>query len=441
GLLGCLGLVVRAHSAITATALWTGFAVACYGVFLAERRLVAGAFWFGTGTGLAFMAKGFMGPAFLGVATLLLPVVCPVWRRFAFCRLLLWTLLFALPWLVVWPTALYLRSPELFRVWFLDNNVGRFLGPGHGFPTLVQTRGRAKYLVQFPWFMLPLWPPALVAWWRHGRREWQLPRLLFPTLVVVVGYGILAAAAGQRDLYPIPLIVPLALLAAQGCPLPGWLDRVLRQGFRIASGAALALAWCLWLGWRLGLPPVADRIDAIAPGLQNHTGVFSVAAAVLVTAAWVGLFVPVSPFRQGWAWVWAGGMAAVWGTTMLLFLPVLNHRNGYRTTFAAMIEHLPDQAGPIANHRLGESQRAILDYYFRVRTQQLRDRDTIGAYRYLLVQDHVKYPEFTPEGSWRLLWQGSRPGDERELYLLYENTAFPVGPPAVDQPADEGKGS
>ena len=59
----------------------------------------------------------------------------------AFLRQLATAALVFLPFATIWPTLFYLRAPDLFHVWFWDNNIGRFLGfsvpvlPTHASPT------------------------------------------------------------------------------------------------------------------------------------------------------------------------------------------------------------------------------------------------------------------------------------------------------------------
>src|SRR5204863_287410 len=50
------------------------------------------------------------------------------WRTRTYLACLGIALLAALPWVGIWPTALYLRNPELFREWFWVNNIGLFTG-------------------------------------------------------------------------------------------------------------------------------------------------------------------------------------------------------------------------------------------------------------------------------------------------------------------------
>lgn len=430
GLMGCIGFVVRAHTVITDTALWCGFAVACYGMFLAGRRLVAGAFWFGAGAGMAFMAKGFLGPAFIGAAALLLPFFCRERRAWSYARMLAWSFVFSLPWLVVWPAVLYMRSPELFSDWFWLNNVGRFLGPKFGFPVLASARGRWEYVTRFPWFTLPLWPAALALWLNGGRDARRETATIYPTLVVAVGMALLVMAAGQRELYMIPLLVPLAVLAAKGSEvMPQWLRRTLCLAPVVVCGVLLAAFWAVWLGWTLGVPAgLVGRMDAFAPGLDSGPGTFCIILALAYACAWLW-FVAIRPgYRRCWYFVWAACLTAVWGTAMLLFLHVLDHRNGYRSTFAAMVEHLPDDSSaPIDAYGFGESQRALLEYYFGKRTNEAVTNGREPESDFLLVQNHRKNPRYNPGEGWRALWEGTRPGDKKEWYVLFKRVGEKTG--------------
>lgn len=425
GLMGCIGFLTRGHSSITDTALWAGFAIVCYGMLLAERRSLAGAFWFGAGAGLTFMAKGLLGPGIIGVGTLLLPLLCPAWRWRRFIRLLALALAFSLPWLVIWPLALYRESPALFKVWIIDNNIGRFFGSALGFAPLASSRGHTTYLVRFPWFCLPLWPPALAFLIKRGREALRTAPGAFPVLVVLVGTAVLSAASGQRDLYFIPLLVPLALLAARGGrALPNWLEWPMCRLPLLFSAVGLAALWGGWLSWRFGLShTVAEYMERFAPGLEEDTGAVALAAAAVYTVLWVFMLFVRAGFRRDWDWAWALSVTAVWGVAMLLYMPALNHVKGYRATFTPMVKHLPvDGSATIISYRLGEPQRAILDYYFDVRVR-VRD-ELVSPERdgeYFLAQNELKKKHiWVPGEGWEQVWDGARPGEENERFVLYK---------------------
>ena len=72
-LIGCLGLLVRAHQLIADIALLAGCAMMLYGFALGLRRALPAGFVLGSGMGIGFMAKGFIAPSlFLLIAVCLL---------------------------------------------------------------------------------------------------------------------------------------------------------------------------------------------------------------------------------------------------------------------------------------------------------------------------------------------------------------------------------
>ncbi len=103
---------------------------------------------------------------------------------------------------------------------------------------------------------------------------------------------------------------------------------------------------------------------------------------------------------------------------MLLFLPVLDHIKGYYPTFKDMLSHVPHaQTARIDEYLLGESQRAILDYYFSVRPRpiELGEEDA----EYLLMWNDKHHTHIPDQESWTLLWEGTRPGERDGMYRLY----------------------
>jgi hypothetical protein len=105
---------------------------------------------------------------------------------------------------------------------------------------------------------------------------------------------------------------------------------------------------------------------------------------------------------------------------MLLFLNVLDHVNSYRAVLAALAEHLPDDpSARLDACGLGESQRALLEYYHGRRTRAVIQSGREPEAEYLLVQNYYKNPRFDPGADWRVVWEGTRPGDKKEWYVLF----------------------
>lgn len=107
-LIGCLGMLVRAHEIITDNALLTGCAMMLYGYALSLRRPRLAGVLIGIGVGIGFLSKGFIAPIlFLLISAALL--LFRAWRTRAFFTTLGIAFLCALPWLTVWPWLLFQR--------------------------------------------------------------------------------------------------------------------------------------------------------------------------------------------------------------------------------------------------------------------------------------------------------------------------------------------
>ncbi|MFN3566995.1 MAG: ArnT family glycosyltransferase, partial [Burkholderiaceae bacterium] len=234
-LLATFGAVFRLHQLITDTALFAGIAIGQHGLIVARVRDRRGGIALGLGAAVAFMAKGLLGIGILGLASVLL-LSARQWRTREYVRALAWATAVAVPLVAVWPTALYLRSPELFHVWFWDNNIGRFLGLN----SLGPKNEPLFYLRLMPWYAWPCWP--LVAWWGYRRIRGLAPTAGAgaPLALFAVGFAVLSLASDARELYALVLLPPLAVLAAGGVRFVG--ARVQLQCARAAAVSALLLA-------------------------------------------------------------------------------------------------------------------------------------------------------------------------------------------------------
>src|SRR5438128_7973522 len=196
-LLSCIGLVVDGHLLVVDVALLAGFALALLGLCLIRDQPVRGGLLLGTGVGLGFLAKGLLAPGCLGATALLLPALFAPWRTRAYARGLAIAAIVALPWLIVWPAALYLRAPELFAHWLWQQNVGRFLGYAH----LGAEPVPWYYAKTLPWFAFPALPLALWTLWRR-RALWRHdPTLQLAVVRAVVILATLSIAGSMRALY------------------------------------------------------------------------------------------------------------------------------------------------------------------------------------------------------------------------------------------------
>lgn len=391
-LAGCLGYLQHAHQLITDNALVAGIALGLYG--LRESRGIL----LGTGAGITFLAKGLLGPGVLGLTAFLLPIL-PGWR--ASWRSWPTALLAFAPWALIWPFLLYRHSPALFHEWFWVNNIGRFSGSAG----LGGVMDHWHYASALPWFALPAWPLAL---WALLRRP-GVPEVQFGFLAFAVMLGVLSAASSARTLYGLPMLVPLAVLAAIALETaPAWLTVPLEKLAVWGSALAGIALWAAWIaffaGWR---PAILERMS---PGFTPSLDIAFLGAAAIVALLWVlslGL-APRLPVR------WLAGVTLVWGLAMTLWLPWLDHAKSYRGVIVDMQMHRPKLAGCVASRNLTEPQRAMFHYFAGMVTV----RQANANCPLLLIHTSEGTPP-DPGAAWKLAWRGTRPGDAKEWFWLF----------------------
>jgi 4-amino-4-deoxy-L-arabinose transferase-like glycosyltransferase len=408
-LMGSIGLMVHAHEALPEIAALAA-ASAAYAVLprAHERPLLAGAA-FGVALGLTFLALGPIVPAALALAVAAAHGACPRWRTWRALPFLGATLLVAALLCASWPWALEQRAPGLLREWWY------FAAQPQGEPFA----NLRFFLVTGSWFAWPAWLLAGWALWAR-RREWREPRLFVPAAAFLLTFATLVFAGPPQDVALIALLVPLALLGAEGLQL-------------LRRGAAAALDWfavmcftffagLVWLGYlamMLGVPPrIAQSFARIAPGFEAHfaPAQFALALALMLGWLYVAFFTPPSPMR-GVA-RWAAGVTLLWGTFAALWMPWADYQKSYGAVALQLRTKVPVDAGCIAGQDLGESQRAALSYHAALVTEPRSHAGRDGC-RLLLVQGKPRDENDGPGAGWSKLADLGRPGDRNERFRLY----------------------
>ncbi|MDP2239945.1 MAG: glycosyltransferase family 39 protein [Burkholderiales bacterium] len=420
-LLGTLGLVVRTHQLITDVALLAGFAAAFYGLALGLRRPALGGFWLGTGVGVGFMAKGLIAPGILGIVAIAAPLLFQAWRTRRYLLSVAVAAVAVLPWLLIWPLALYQTSPDLFNEWLLINNFGRFLGHNQ----LGPVAEFAQYLEILPWYAFPVLPIALWTLWDARDTGYAKPEIQLPLLGFLVILLVLSASAHARELYALPMLVPLALLAT---PALSTLRRGAANAWLWFSAMGFTffifVAWFYWVALELGIPErLHHHLHTIQPGYAPGFKLLPFALGVAYTLAWIAIVVGPKRNPQRPVFIWAGGMTAVWGLTAILFIGWLDTGKSYRSMIGSMQQAMPAQYQCVASRNLGEPQRAMLHYFAGMITYREEEPKRARDCDVLLVHG-VPQEENVPLGPWQKIWEGSRPGDDRgERFRLYQRTA------------------
>jgi 4-amino-4-deoxy-L-arabinose transferase-like glycosyltransferase len=416
-LLGSVGLIERGHQLLTDVSQLTGFALAIYGLALSLRRPVLGGVCLGAGIGMAFMSKGLLAPGCFGLLCLILPALFPAWRSRAYLTTLIVAVVAVTPFLVIWPWLVYERSPALLQEWLWTNNFGRFLGRNQLGPKSVP----GQYLGILIWYAMPAWPLAAWAVWSRRREIRETPSLHLPLTAFLVIFAVLSISRDARDLYAMPMLAPLAVLA-----VPGLLT--LRRGASNALlwfsvlffGFFLLVGWFYWAALDIELPTRLHRhLLRMQPGYVPAFSWIEFGLGLLYSAGWVTILTRIRRSPERPIVFWASGATMVWGLLLILFVDYADVGKSYRSMMISLKSALPKQYDCVSSYNLGEPQRALLQYFAGVVTYRETEPDRKRDCHVLLVQGFWNYI-FVPNARWHKIWEGARPGDNKELYQLYE---------------------
>lgn len=413
-LIGCFGLVVRSHQLVPQVAGLAGFAMVYYGCARALRGPLGG-LWIGTGTGLVFLSQGLPEAAVTALIAAILPLVGSAWRTRSYAVALGIAVVAALPWLVTWPALLHTYSPALFHAWLESDTTGRLHGRA----------GTALYYFRIlPWYMWPLWPLALWSLWRAFAISPVKPSITLPLAGLVVTLLALSEAADKRELYALPLLLPLALLATPGA-------YTLRRGaanawhwFSIMGFTFFILVgWVYWTGLEFDLwPKLHAHLHRIQPGYTPGFKWLPFSLAALYTIGWVVVLVRMKRHAHRPAFVWATGVTVTWALLATLFIGWVDTGKSYRGMIASLEAALPASYRCMSSRELGDPQRAMLHYFADIVTYRDESAERRRECDLMLVQG-TPQDDKAPAGDWIKVWEGNRPGDKAERYRLYRRIA------------------
>ncbi len=412
-LLGCLGLLVHAHETLAESSMLAGQALAWYGIALARRKPHRAGWLLGAGLAVAALSKGIPAVIAPVAVALAVPLVSEAWHRREYLLSLLPALLVPLGICGGWLAAAESRAPGLALAWWQANAV-RFAVPP------VETLGYwAQTLLWATW---PAWPLALWTLWEARRRTFE-PGMRMLIAACAASFAVLLALDAPREVYGLPLLLPLALLAGAGVPsLRRGAANALASFGVMSAGFLGAIMWLGWFAMMTGVPSrIADRFSKLEPGYVPQFSWTAFAVALAFTLAWLWLILKSERSAFRGVTFWSAGITLLWCLAMTLILPWIDYGKSYRPVAQALKKHIPAGTRCIESRGLGEAQRAVFDYHAGVVTQRLELRAESRC-PLLLVQARQGEPDRTGPG-WKLLWEGSRPRD-RERFRLYQKTDY-----------------
>lgn len=419
-LLSCLGIVLHGHMMLTDMPLVTGFAISLCGFTLARSKALSAGTLLGTGVGIGFLAKGLLAPGVIGLAAILLPICFRNWRERTYLRAVLIAVLAALPWLLIWPTALYLRSPALFMDWFWLNNVGRFLG--FSVPVLGAQHTSGFWPTTIPWFTFPALPLAIMTLWQHRKDILHSEPFQLSVLMSVLLMTVLELSASARSLYALPVLLPISLLAAPAAiSLPAMVDRYWDWVSRLLFGVLAGLIWAVWI-WMIyhgkppGLPILIRHLPAdFIPSFGS--GHFTIAFVMTLSA--IVLLVLLPKFQGRGLISWLTGLTLCWLLVSNLWLPWIDSAKSYRSVFVSLQGAMPANYRCVTSSGLGESERAMLRYFAGINTDRIESNPFSPCDVLLINGVAAEPPQNIDPDRWVPVWEGARPGDSRERFWLY----------------------
>ncbi|WP_286868428.1 ArnT family glycosyltransferase, partial [Herbaspirillum sp. UBA812] len=426
---GTPGMVKHAHDMFTDVALVTGGVMATYGLLAIalneERRTPAwsAAFWFGLGVGITEMTKGLFVPLTFAATAMAIGVMVPACRSRSYWKMVGTAVLVSLPFFVIWPALLAQHSMPLFMEWFWDNNVGRFFG--FSVKKLGSDNDHTVILRALGGFALPGSVLALVALGSGDWRQVGTSKVALPLAFGAISLAVLQSSATARQLYLLPVLLPLVMLGARALPrLPALANLAWDWFSRLAFGALAVGIWATYIvsTWPADQhQPIAFMGKWLPLSFVTPIQPLAVLAAGAMSILWIaslGLLSRAGQWRGAFSWF--GGITLMWGLAFTLLLPWADYGKSYEYVYAdlqAKIGPAWQEGDCMASQALGESEAPMLYYYTGILHQPI-DGGRHTACRWLIQEmpDAGK----RPHGHWTLFWEGRRDGDEGQLFKIYE---------------------
>lgn len=409
--IGCLGLVINAHTLMPAVSALAGLTTAFYALALCKRRPYRASVLLGLGLGVSFLSTGLL-PALIIVGTCAtLPILFAAWRSRHFLIVSSIALGVSAPFLFIWPLLTWLYAPELFAGWW-DFSIHAFSQSLHLY-----------FLNTLLWYGWPALPLALWGLWRYKDQLLHKPRFQLMLVFFVLTLLLIGFAAERKEVYALPLLIPLTAMAG------GSIETLKR-------GAAGALNWfglilfgllsgLTWLGWSAmmtGSPAkIKERLIYLSGLTQLDFDVMAFILASAVTLIWLFAVFRSQHSNRSAATNWAIGMTCIWTLLMTLWLPMIESARGYQSVFTDFKKALPISYACVNSMHLGEHQQDLLHYFAGIKTHRLEVEQQLNCDLYL-IQDNRGRDKVVPGEDWQLVWQSQRISERRESFRLYQHT-------------------
>lgn len=411
-----IGVVVHLHDAQPATTMLAALGLGMWALALVARKPWHGGAALVLALAIAGLGTGLWLAAILLIVAAAMPLL-PVWRSVAGApsRMVALPLSMVIGALLAASWLLLLDPAHASRVW--QHDLDRLIPDGARIAA-----DAADWIKVLAWFAWPALPLAGWALWKR-RHQWQSPVFSLPLLLFVLLFVQVSGDGIVRNQRALPLLAPLVVLGSAGLPA-------------LRRGAANALDWfgvmtfsllgfVIWLGWVAMLTGWPERFartfSKLEPGFVMALSWGPFILATLVSLAWLWMLwrSPRTPTRG--AVTWGCGVLLIWFLLSSLWLPWIDYGRSYRDVAGQIARALPADGGCIAFSGLQDSQRAAFYYFAGLKpinavSKAGRQCDTLLAYHGRGGRRPVL------DASWSIVWEGRRPGDRHERFMLYRRS-------------------
>lgn len=404
--IGCLGLVVSAHTIMPEVAALSGISMAFYALTLVIRKPVRAMWLLAGGLLIAFLSAGLL-PAAMVAGTTAGVIFLPVIRqRMEAKRALLLGITLALPGIILWCLLCQQWANGLWAAWWATQ-------------VTVQIPSNHVYFMRtLAWYAWPALPLALWGIWRFRHAVLNTYRFQLSLIFFVWAFVLIGFFSDRSEVNALPLLIPLTALAAGSIEtLKRGAAGALNWFGLILFGLLIAIAWLGWWAMLTGHPIRLYQRLAYLSGLQTiQLSVLYGAIAVAVTLIWLSGVIRSKHSNRSSATNWAIGMTCAWTVFMSLWLPMIEAARTYQPIFEDMRNHLPAHYRCISSRNIGSSQADLLHYHAGIRLTA----ESAGC-DLLLIEDQPGKRHPSPGTEWSLIWEGEQSRQSKESYRLLQH--------------------
>ena len=276
------------------------------------------------------------------------------------------------------------------------------------------------------WFLWPAWPLAAWTLWKW-RSHWQTQiwtqHLTIPIFFFIV--TLISSLLTKNSDRTLLLVLPsISALAAFALPTFSRSAAALVDWFTLLFFSLCALAiWGVWISLETGIPAQpALNVYRLVPGYTHQFQLMPLIIAVIATAIWIKLVI----WRVGRhpSAIWkslilpAGGSSLCWVLLMSLWLPFLDHAMSYKAWTNELTQIIGNDKC-IYFSNIDRHQIAGFTYHGNIQFEPISSPE--GTCHWLMEKPNQDAnATIHSKNDWILKQTMQRPGDKRDVVLLFE---------------------